>query len=38
MSERKARHLIKLPDKKRLHYIKVIEFDISEEDDEDEED
>jgi len=40
MSERKARQLVKLLDKKSLHYIEVIEFDLIEEDDEteDEED
>ena len=35
MSERKVDHLVELLDKKSLHYIEVIEFDLIEEDDED---
>lgn len=38
MSERKAEQLVELLDKKSLHYIEVIEFDLFEEDDNDDDD
>jgi hypothetical protein len=34
MSQRKCRQLVKLLDKKSLHYIEVVEFDLVEEDEE----
>jgi hypothetical protein len=35
MNERKVAQLVELLDRKSLHYIEVIEFDLIEEDDED---